>query len=123
MAAIRVLYLGETQPPNAGVALQVSGDGLQIVTDTDPSPPVSSPMQMPRDRWVCVELAIDVQNTQGAVTATVDGASFSSSTPMDTRPGAGFDQVAVGVESSAPEQGPGELFVDEVIVSRSPIGC
>lgn len=78
---------------------------------------------IPRDRWVCVELAIAIDPAAGQVIVSYDGAPQFTTPATDTLPGGGFSGVDIGLHYATPNQSPVSMWIDEVIVSTAPIGC
>jgi hypothetical protein len=76
-----------------------------------------------RDSWVCVELHVYSDAANGFYEAYLDEALAARSTATDTTTADGYSAAEVGVHYAPPEQGPVELFADDVVVSRSRIGC
>ncbi len=93
---------------------------LQVLPNDSTHPaPVGS---MPRDRWTCIELGLDVAATGGAVSLSVDGSVVIDVTDVATLPAGPFS-IAV-VEGLPAEDAPGaELAIDELVVATEPIGC
>lgn len=77
---------------------------------------------MPRDRWVCMELHVQI-GPSGLVELAVDGQPLLVQTAVDTRPPNGdLRRMRVGIPSK-PLTVPGDVHVDDVIVDTAPIGC
>jgi len=95
-------------------ALWVDGPDVQVRDTTSP---------IPRDTWFCLQVQIDVDDSAGAVTSWIDGVVSASATDLDTRPGAGYSLLLVGIPWSTGAQGPFTLYTDEVAVDTSPIPC
>ncbi|MEM6294553.1 MAG: hypothetical protein AAGA54_24985 [Myxococcota bacterium] len=74
--------------------------------------------------WSCVELRIDLSDTDGAVELRVDDVSVLTNGPgIDTVPNDGVARIGVGGISSAEHRGPTEYAIDDVVIARAPIGC
>lgn len=78
---------------------------------------------LPRNRWVCVELHIDVDAANGSVDLAVDGVQQFATSGIDTLPGAGYSAMDFGIHYATPNQTAIRLWIDEVIADTSPIGC
>jgi hypothetical protein len=77
----------------------------------------------PRDRWVCVELHVMIDPADGAFEAFLDSALVARATKLNTLPDHGYTAAEVGIHYADKDQGPVEIYVDDVVVSRSRIGC
>ncbi len=81
-----------------------------------------SRQSLPKARWFCAELGIDVNARSGAVTMAIDGEVAVELTLLDTSLGSGLARYRVGLNG-----GPGnpalQLNVDDFIVRAGPIGC
>jgi len=78
---------------------------------------------LPRDRWVCVEMHIAVSQT-GQASIRIDGGAALVTGVTDTLVGGeGYTNLDVGVHYATPNQSPVLMWVDEVIVDTAPIGC
>lgn len=79
--------------------------------------------EFPRDRWVCVELHLQIDGTAGAMSIDIDGSTVVSASSLDTRVAGGYTNIDVGFHYATPAQPASEMFVDEVVADTSPIGC
>ncbi|HKP64729.1 MAG TPA: hypothetical protein VJV78_48665 [Polyangiales bacterium] len=77
----------------------------------------------PRDRWVCVELHVLIDATAGIYEAYLDGSVAVRSPLTNTLPADGFTAAEIGVHYAAKDQGPVEVYVDDVVVGNSRIPC
>lgn len=77
---------------------------------------------LPRDAWICLEWAIDVQEQEGSVELSVDGESVLSRAGFDTQPDEPISVVVVEGQLTGDTEGV-DIFVDELVVGTQPIGC
>jgi hypothetical protein len=77
----------------------------------------------PRDRWVCVELHVSIDATDGLFEAYLDGVLAVTSGHVKSLPADGFTAAEVGVKYAGAMQGPVEVYVDDVAVARTRIPC
>jgi hypothetical protein len=101
----------------------VQGDALQLSIRTADRTLVGPAAAFPRERWVCLELAIDVSEAPGAgsVEARVDGAPVvRSPLGLDTRPTDGYGDFLFGLVGA---DAGGEVWMDDVVLDDVPIGC
>jgi hypothetical protein len=81
-------------------------------------------MALPRDTWVCIELADQLGTGDGSLTVSVDGATVLGGTNLTTMHP---NPLIVAVLQNQPAPGSTgnsvELFFDELVVGTAPIGC
>lgn len=79
---------------------------------------------LPRDTWVCIEIATTISDTEGTMRISADGIEVISQTGLDTLPGAPLS-VAVLSSNATPESPSNHVswIVDEFVLARSVIGC
>jgi hypothetical protein len=77
------------------------------------------------NRWVCLELAQRFDQASGEVELELDGRPLRDVTGLANQPaGATLDTVNVGVISTnSGDNGVNEVYIDEVAISSTPIGC
>lgn len=80
-------------------------------------------LPFPRDRWTCVELHVHIDTRAGISEAYFDGELAARTPEMDTVPDRGYTSVDVGIHYTAPEQGPVEVYVDDVVAGNTRVGC
>lgn len=88
----------------------VSGEGL------------FSGLTVPRDRWMCIELQVQVANA-GSAQLLLDGVPIASTPTLDLAPGVGYSFLDVGLAWTDDTQGPARVFADEIVIDDEPIGC
>ena len=106
-----------------GVSIYVFNEVVSVYHNT---PEVGGFAGVPlvHDTWHCAELAVSVADTGGAISLTLDGQTVIDQTNLDTRPTAGFYHLQVGIPYTGPTQsGPAAVYVDDVVVDVTPIGC
>ena len=104
--------------PSANVLL-TPGEIHAVVEGTN----AIAPFELPRDRWVCVELHLQISGSDGAIALEIDGSTIVSAQSIDTRVGGGYSNIDVGFHYATPAQPASEMFVDEIVAATSPIGC
>lgn len=97
-------------------------DGAQLVINTDGNP-VYGVDTLPRDRWVCAEMQIQISATNGFVKVTFDGIPALQTPAIDTDVAGGYTNIDVGVHYATDTQGPASLWIDDIVVDTNPIGC
>lgn len=99
-----------------GTAINYSINGTEHVTKTHLT-------LFPPDTWVCVELHVKIDATAGVYEAFVDGDQVAQASPVDTLPAQGFGVAEVGIHFAGPNQGPVQVYVDDVVIAHSRIFC
>ena len=113
--------IGELESPNFSVYLLIRPDGVDVSTG---SAFYRSAIVFPRDKWVCVELHVEIDDTAGAYEAYLDGTRIvRTGMPTDTLPTNGYSTFDVGIHATASNQGPVEVFVDDVVAGPVQVGC
>jgi hypothetical protein len=79
--------------------------------------------ELPRDRWVCVELHIVIDPSFGSIAITFDGTTIVEGGGIDTTVAGGYSNVDAGVHYATPGQAASRLWIDEVVADIAPIGC
>lgn len=119
-----LMFLGfaENGGAFAHVSAGLDGDGTARVDATTATLSGYSENVLPRDRWLCVELAVTI-GAQGSARVTVDGAAVVELVGIDTVPGLGFENVLAGVVWAETSEAGSEVQIDELVVDDQPIGC
>jgi hypothetical protein len=79
---------------------------------------------LPRDQWFCVELSLALDDVLGSASLSVDGEVVLQRTGIDTLPSAPIGVAVVeGVPASGSQNTEVTLYVDELIVGTTSIGC
>ena len=121
-AHLASVHLVENLPPFHGIIFGVR-DGVAELTSTEAGITAFSTVSIPRDRWVCLQMHVQISDTAGAIDGAVDGQPFGVKTNIDTAPAAGYRNVHVGVFSTGFATGPIEMWSDDVAVGTQPIPC
>jgi hypothetical protein len=102
-------------------------DRMQIAVNTENAIFRSTnPNTYPRDRWFCAELVIHLGELGGAGSAEVhvDGQKvLEAPIGTDTLPAGGYDYLMAGAPHANGLSAAGEVFMDDVVLATSPIGC
>ncbi len=112
------------------VLMEARGPGGKISFDLSPNTTAatnvqgtvrSTPGAFVRDRWLCAELTIDIA-TNGRARLSIDGQGIHDITNVNTLLVDGLDLTRAGAISSE-KNADVDVWVDDFVVSRSPIGC
>ena len=78
---------------------------------------------VPRDRWFCLEVDLDIGMT-GSVRVRLDGTQVVSVQNIDTVPEDAYTDIQVPIQyTPSPAQPPLTLLVDELVVDDEPVSC
>ena len=75
---------------------------------------------MKRDSWQCLQMAINVDDTNGSVEVSMDGEPALSLTGLDTL---GPDPYMMLVVTNGNGFDSGNYYVDDLVMATSPVGC
>lgn len=81
---------------------------------------------MPRERWACLELRVEMNapRMSGQLEVFVNGASvLARTTGVDTTPPGGFTTAILGLGAISGITAPQELRLDDFVVSHARVGC
>lgn len=96
------------------------GLGLETNWSTKPT---GTGGAIPRDRWFCAELHVDIHASQGRARALIDGQTVYEHADIDTHFDNGVDFLRAGVLAGA-GNGVLDIWMDEILISTAgPIGC
>ena len=121
---VGLIFLGANSVPFRGVTLQVTAAGEAELYLGTGDVRLAEGVPFPQERWVCVQLKMDVHDTVGTVSLRLDGVLAAQGDALDTNPARGVAQAVFGVEATSPTQFDDlTYYVDEVAISRSLIPC
>jgi hypothetical protein len=78
---------------------------------------------VPRDRWICLELRVDLSSAAGAIQLDLDGIRLAFGTVQSTMPPSGVARAELGIVYSANLPAGATVYVDDAVVAAGPIGC
>jgi hypothetical protein len=124
-AGWRLASMLDRNDPNIGAMLFVDADGRFVLTRPTGADTISA-TTLPLDRWACVEWQL-TRGPTGGSRVFLDGQEISDLTLTATavEPPAGVTLMGVGMAffGNGNLQPAYDLWVDELIVDSSPIGC
>ena len=125
---LTLLHVEEQGEPWGYAEIGLVDGALQLRAATGATAPRSAEFTggaMPRERWVCLEMRMLVAEPDGELDLFVDDSPSGHFEGVDTLTAqpyvtlyAGIPRIVIGVQTF-----PSELYIDEVVVSRSRIGC
>jgi hypothetical protein len=84
----------------------------------------SAPGVIPLDTWFCLQAALDIDDTGGALELLVDGTSvLVTPRDKDTLPPSGVNEAEFGILWTEAGQTASELYVDDVAIDTEPVSC
>jgi len=113
---------GSSIPGRVGVFLAADGVPRVFVGASDTTLEPASPAPLQTDAWVCLELSLDVQATDGTAALEVNGDEVLSGTGLATQPEQPISVVVVEAQPTSDTAGV-DLYLDDLVVATTPIGC
>jgi hypothetical protein len=112
--------VAEGEPPYFGFALLVLPARVDIGVG---STMYHGTQTLPRDKWTCIELHVQIDASIGIFEAYLDGTLAVRSPGTNTLPAMGYTTVDIGVHYTDPAQGPVEIYADDVVAGNTRVGC
>ncbi len=110
--------------PNVGINVDIqSGDRFELYFPESDQGALSEEGAVLRDEWLCVQLALIVDDSEGGATLRVDGSLTVEATGVDTHPPDGVELFTMGVDWSSDNQTPTSVWMDEVVLDELPVPC
>lgn len=119
---VSLLAIAERQRPYDGAHLRVDADSMDLAMEVA-GVVGSGAVTLPRDRWVCIEYHVVLDEVNGVLEAYVDGALVARAEAVDTVPDTGISTAEVGIHKASADQSPAVLHVDEVVLDDTRVGC
>lgn len=118
-----VLHLEEGGAPYDYAEVRLQDDEVRAVSKYGGVTTTLTGGAMPRDRWTCVELRVLI-GSPGEVELYVDGTSVDAATGVTTALSGPYRVFYAGISNRATGQtGNATLYMDEVVLSTSRVGC
>ncbi len=109
--------------PNRTKEVIGAGDAIDFRVDTDNAAVTSAGGKLPRDRWFCLEVSMNVAGKpNGTAEFRLDGVSEATVTRARTTAPGGWIGFRFGLIADANTTG-ARAYVDDVVISTMPIGC
>lgn len=124
LARLTFVTAGESVSPYRSTQMrvlneQVSGYDGAALRDVNSGPGAI----VPRDQWVCIEYRVLIDDAAGAVDMWINDESIGGLSSLDTLAATGYAQLSVGIIGTSATQSPVVVYVDEVVASRTRVGC
>lgn len=96
--------------------------GLMVVAKLDDQHAQMGNLWQP-GQWMCVELRIDIDDVDGRYGVWVDGSLVLENSGVDTLPDLGYGRISIGALVPDNNLTDVDIQIDDVVISRGPIGC
>ena len=118
------LQLSELGSPFHHLSLSVSSsDSLNLFFNSEGAAENLFGGTVPRDAWFCAEARVLLHDTSGEVEYWLDDVPQGMMSAMDTLPAGGYERLLAGIVFSSPTQPSARVYLDEIVVDTSRIGC
>ena len=81
------------------------------------------PLPVYRNTWMCIEIHVRFDATDGAIEMFWDGERVAMLTGIDTTAPRGLERIHAGIAWKDVDAAMREVYVDEVVADTSRIGC
>jgi hypothetical protein len=114
---------GISMPPWDSASFQLEARAVSTYVSTTPRYDEGTE-SLDRDRWHCVVGHVVVGDAPaGSIDVFVDGVAAVRSIGLDTLSIEGWSVLEIGISYTAPEQPPTEIWIDDVTLATTPLGC
>jgi hypothetical protein len=113
---------GSTVPERVSVFVNKDGVPRVYVGASGTTLEPSEPTPLPRDTWLCIEFQLDVQPENGAAELRIDGTLVLSGSGFASRPENPIRVAVIEAQPTADTTGV-DVYVDELVVATTAIGC
>lgn len=113
--------ISEFEQPWLGFSILIFPDGVGIESLSVSRR--TTAVTFPRDKWVCVEMHVQIDASSGMFEYFFNGNQVMSLLQLDTLPDQGYTSFEIGVHYANFNQGPVTTYTDDVMLGTSRIGC
>lgn len=118
-----ILNYEQRASPFQQIVLDLDSQSFTVFDSIDSTSQHAQSTVIPYDQWFCAEWSA-IEGSKGATTLKINDVAVTGlSNPVNTMATPPFDQLALGLISTVPNTPKRELWIDEVIIDGSPIGC
>jgi hypothetical protein len=105
-----------------GIDINLQGGALQVFA---PQAGVreTSEQVIPRDRWFCLRLRLEVHDASGTLELFTDDELALRVAAFDTLPASGISELRAGIDWSSEQSEPFEIFIDDLVLDTSEVAC
>jgi hypothetical protein len=108
---------------NLGTVFLVDQEELRVYAEPGLGHTVTTGVDVPRDRWFCIEVHVDVDASNGGLRLDLDGTTIGSGSGFGTLPTGGYTYLGVGSLFLPAGQSASTVYVDDVAAGTQPLGC
>lgn len=102
----------------------LAGGAIDVYFHSEAVRYVSDSADFPTGRWTCLEGKLQLSTTAGGASVWLDGEQvLTTPASHNTAQAPGYSNLSVGIHWTEQGQGPAEVFVDDLAIDTSPIGC
>ena len=124
MGSFSIAQAGYDGSPWYHVSLGTTSAGAaQLYLDSEAGGRSVNGRPIPRDVWVCLEAHVFLADTGGFGEMWMNGTHEGRFSDFNTSPARGYERVAAGLPYTEPTRTTTDVYVDEVVLSRTRIGC
>ena len=100
------------------------GDELRLWRHTSSDEGYAAGAVVQRDRWICIELDVTVDDVAGRIELRMDGTpAITDAGPVDTRVAGELEYLNLGLPWTDTAQGAATVHFDDVHLGTAPVGC
>jgi len=108
----------------AGIDVNIHASGEVEVSTVEPAQSAFSEQHRAVfGEWFCLQVAVDLSDTQGSVTASVDETPAVTLAPADTLATGSISRVVYGIAATGSNQVGGAIYLDELVIATEAVGC
>lgn len=122
---INIFFVGSTPAPDpfTGIDVNLEDGALQIFSpQLDPARRTGE-RAIPRDRWFCFRMTLDVSDDAGAIELFIGEESALRVEAIDTLPPEGVRLLRAGVDWSSAQTSRFEIYMDDIALDDEPLPC
>jgi len=125
---MNIFFLGEAPEPEPpapfyGIDFNLEDGALQLYSPQWNPARYTGSAAIARDRWVCVRARVAISDTLGAVEVWADDEPALAVSQVDTLPPGGVQRFRAGVDWSSGQTSPFEIYIDDVVLDPTEVGC
>lgn len=105
-----------------GIDINLQGGALQVFAPQGGVRETSEQV-IPRDRWFCLRLRLQVHDASGVLELFTDEELALRVAAFDTLPASGVSELRVGIDWSSEQSEPFEIFIDDLVLDTSEVAC
>jgi hypothetical protein len=83
----------------------------------------TSAQVIPRDRWFCLRLRLEVREQTGVLELFTDDELALRVAALDTLPATGISELRIGIDWSSEQSERFEIFIDDLVLDTSEVAC